>query len=238
MGPDLPYVHGPPTNGARRVRGALRDENALLWRCSDDDAAEDIALKLVGDLLGAEYATSTALSPCARCASSTWRRIRAEVAGRVGGHINIPILYFTQLMGLAFGLPEEDIRLKSQPERRREPLVTDGCGSDWSGTAVSQLTGPEVSHMAKDGPVRIGVYVCHCGSNIAGTVDVFDTAAYAATLPHVAVARRVQVHVLLHRPGDDQARHRRVRPEPGGRRCLVRHVCTSRRFGMRLSKAA
>ena len=37
--------------------------------------------------------------------------------------------------------------------------------------------------------VRIGVYVCHCGSNIAGTVDVFDVAAHAATLPHVAVAR-------------------------------------------------
>jgi heterodisulfide reductase subunit A len=36
---------------------------------------------------------------------------------------------------------------------------------------------------------RVGVYVCHCGSNIAGTVDVFDAAAYAATLPNVTVAR-------------------------------------------------
>jgi heterodisulfide reductase subunit A len=36
---------------------------------------------------------------------------------------------------------------------------------------------------------RIGVYVCHCGSNIAGTVDVRDVAAYAAKLPHVSVAR-------------------------------------------------
>jgi heterodisulfide reductase subunit A len=35
----------------------------------------------------------------------------------------------------------------------------------------------------------VGVYVCHCGSNIAGTVDVFDAAAYAATLPNVVVAR-------------------------------------------------
>lgn len=43
--------------------------------------------------------------------------------------------------------------------------------------------------MSKDNPVRIGVYVCHCGSNIAGTVDVFDAAAYAATLPNVVVAR-------------------------------------------------
>jgi heterodisulfide reductase subunit A len=37
--------------------------------------------------------------------------------------------------------------------------------------------------------VRVGVYVCHCGSNIAGTVDVLDATAYAATLPNVTVAR-------------------------------------------------
>jgi heterodisulfide reductase subunit A len=36
---------------------------------------------------------------------------------------------------------------------------------------------------------RIGVYVCHCGTNIAGTVDVEEVAKYAETLPHVVVAR-------------------------------------------------
>jgi heterodisulfide reductase subunit A len=36
---------------------------------------------------------------------------------------------------------------------------------------------------------RIGVYVCHCGINIAATVDSKDVADYAATLPHVVVAR-------------------------------------------------
>ena len=40
-----------------------------------------------------------------------------------------------------------------------------------------------------DTPPRIGVYVCHCGTNIAGTVDVHALAEYAAKLPHVAVAR-------------------------------------------------
>lgn len=38
-------------------------------------------------------------------------------------------------------------------------------------------------------PARVGVYVCHCGSNIAGTVDVLDVAAYAASLPDVVAAR-------------------------------------------------
>ncbi len=36
---------------------------------------------------------------------------------------------------------------------------------------------------------RIGVYVCHCGSNIAGTVDVTEVAGFAGNLDSVAVAR-------------------------------------------------
>lgn len=35
---------------------------------------------------------------------------------------------------------------------------------------------------------KIGVFVCHCGSNIAGTVDVEKVAAAARTIPGVAVA--------------------------------------------------
>jgi heterodisulfide reductase subunit A len=37
--------------------------------------------------------------------------------------------------------------------------------------------------------MRIGVYICHCGSNIAGIVDVAGVAEWAADLPNVAVAR-------------------------------------------------
>jgi heterodisulfide reductase subunit A len=36
---------------------------------------------------------------------------------------------------------------------------------------------------------RVGVYICHCGTNIAGTVDINDVAEFAQTLPDVAVAR-------------------------------------------------
>ena len=35
---------------------------------------------------------------------------------------------------------------------------------------------------------RIGVVVCHCGTNIAGVVDVERVAAEAAKLPHVVFA--------------------------------------------------
>jgi len=36
---------------------------------------------------------------------------------------------------------------------------------------------------------RIGVYVCHCGLNIAGVVDVEKVTKYAASIPDVAVAK-------------------------------------------------
>jgi heterodisulfide reductase subunit A2 len=44
-------------------------------------------------------------------------------------------------------------------------------------------------HDESASPVRIGVYVCHCGTNIAGTIDVRDVARFAATLPNVVLAR-------------------------------------------------
>jgi heterodisulfide reductase subunit A len=36
---------------------------------------------------------------------------------------------------------------------------------------------------------RVGVFVCHCGLNIAGTIDVKKVVEYARTLPHVADAK-------------------------------------------------
>jgi heterodisulfide reductase subunit A len=39
---------------------------------------------------------------------------------------------------------------------------------------------------------KIGVYVCHCGTNIAGTVDCKSVVEYAKGLPGVAVAREYQ----------------------------------------------
>jgi heterodisulfide reductase subunit A len=36
---------------------------------------------------------------------------------------------------------------------------------------------------------KIGVYICHCGANIAGTVDVEKVTEFAKGLPSVSVAR-------------------------------------------------
>ncbi|WP_029898892.1 CoB--CoM heterodisulfide reductase iron-sulfur subunit A family protein [Desulfohalovibrio reitneri] len=37
---------------------------------------------------------------------------------------------------------------------------------------------------------KVGVYVCHCGSNIAGVIDVEAVRAFAETLPDVVVSRK------------------------------------------------
>jgi len=46
-----------------------------------------------------------------------------------------------------------------------------------------------VSQPQEKEETRIGVYICHCGTNIAGVVNVEDVAKYAATLPNVVVAK-------------------------------------------------
>ncbi len=38
---------------------------------------------------------------------------------------------------------------------------------------------------SEDEPIRIGVFVCHCGTNIGGVLDCEGLAEYAATLPNV-----------------------------------------------------
>jgi heterodisulfide reductase subunit A len=48
---------------------------------------------------------------------------------------------------------------------------------------------------------KIGVYVCHCGSNIAGTVDVAKVTEYAKSLPSVVVARDYKF--MCSDPGQD-----------------------------------
>lgn len=46
--------------------------------------------------------------------------------------------------------------------------------------------------MAENTEPRIGVFVCHCGTNIAGSLSIDDVVNYAKTLPYVAVADQYQ----------------------------------------------
>jgi heterodisulfide reductase subunit A len=41
-------------------------------------------------------------------------------------------------------------------------------------------------------PLRIGVYICHCGVNIAATVDINEVVEFSEELPCVVNAREYQ----------------------------------------------
>ncbi|MBD3325307.1 NAD(P)-binding protein, partial [candidate division KSB3 bacterium] len=59
--------------------------------------------------------------------------------------------------------------------------------ADARGTEVSEPELPPEKDVRGE-PPRIGVFVCHCGKNIGGYVDVPSVAEYAKTLPHVVYA--------------------------------------------------
>jgi heterodisulfide reductase subunit A len=49
--------------------------------------------------------------------------------------------------------------------------------------------------------IKTGVYICHCGTNIAGTVDVTGVAEYAGKLENVSIARDYEY--MCSDPGQD-----------------------------------
>ncbi|MFX1539513.1 MAG: 4Fe-4S binding protein [Promethearchaeota archaeon] len=53
---------------------------------------------------------------------------------------------------------------------------------------------------------KIGVFICHCGSNIAGVIDITQLVEYTATLPHVVVAE--DYRYMCSDPGQDLIRER------------------------------
>jgi heterodisulfide reductase subunit A-like polyferredoxin len=56
------------------------------------------------------------------------------------------------------------------------------------GTLVTEATYPPEMEVAPDDAPRVGVFICSCGSNIAGVVDVAEVTEYAAGLPGVVHA--------------------------------------------------
>ena len=50
--------------------------------------------------------------------------------------------------------------------------------------------------------MRVGVFICHCGNNIAGTVDVARAAEETAKLPHVVYSTHYMY--TCSEPGQDE----------------------------------
>ena len=60
--------------------------------------------------------------------------------------------------------------------------------------------------MTTNHDIRVGFYVCHCGHNIAGTIDVASIAEYAAKLPHVIASREYKY--MCSDPGQELVKKR------------------------------
>jgi len=54
---------------------------------------------------------------------------------------------------------------------------------------VANSTSREAQNAIPQHDIRIGVYVCHCGTNIGGIVDVEQVVDFASNLPHVSISR-------------------------------------------------
>ena len=59
--------------------------------------------------------------------------------------------------------------------------------SEGRNSRTVSVTYPDEDKTLQEEEPRIGVFVCHCGVNIAGTVDVKAVRDYAASLPNVAL---------------------------------------------------
>jgi heterodisulfide reductase subunit A-like polyferredoxin len=85
------------------------------------------------------------------------------------------------------------------------------------GTLVTAEEFPPERPIPEGEELKIGVFVCHCGINIAAIVDVEEVSEYAKTLPGVAYAD----HLLYTCSQDNQEKIRDIIKEQGLNRVIV-----------------
>ncbi|MHA1334462.1 MAG: FAD-dependent oxidoreductase [Promethearchaeota archaeon] len=80
---------------------------------------------------------------------------------------------------------------KDIPDTVTEASAAAGCVNqllyEESGKLITEKTLPPEIYVNGQ-PPRIGVFICHCGINIGGYVDVPEVVRYASTLPNVVLA--------------------------------------------------
>jgi heterodisulfide reductase subunit A len=82
---------------------------------------------------------------------------------------------------------------KDIPDTVTQASAAAGCVNqllyEKKGTLISEKTLPPEIYVNGQ-PPRVGVFICHCGINIGGFVDVPGVTKYASTLPNVVLADR------------------------------------------------
>lgn len=109
---DGPYL---PTSMDRLIEAVGADPFPYLWKttcCGGVLMTTDkpVATKLVGALLKDAQGADCIVTVCPMCQMNL-DAYQGEISEPTGQRIRIPVLFLTQLLGLAFGLPEEDLLL-------------------------------------------------------------------------------------------------------------------------------
>ncbi len=121
----------------------------------------------------------------------------AEVARKLGVDLNAHGFTKTDAMDLvATSQPGVFVCGASQgpkdiPDSVQQGSSASGCATALLSEARGSLIEPPPKYEERDvrgEKPRVGVFVCHCGINIAGTVDVESVVEYAKTLPGVEYA--------------------------------------------------
>jgi len=108
-GPDLPVS----MDRVLTALGATVVPYAMKTRCCGGvlmTTRKEIGVKLVGDLLAPIRDVDCVVTVCPLCQLNL-EAYQREAARVVGAPVSVPVLYFTQLIGLAFGLPEGELKL-------------------------------------------------------------------------------------------------------------------------------
>jgi len=111
----------------------------------------------------------------------------------------------------------DSVQQGSSAAARATALLADARGSLVAPQAIP------VERNVSDEEPRIGVFVCHCGINIAGVVDVEAVADYARSLPNVTYV----THCMFACSNDQQQEIKHAIKEHGLNRVLVA-ACTPR----------
>ena len=109
---DGPYL---PTSMDRLIEAVGAETFPYLWktRCCGGvlmTTERDIGLKLVSELLSAAQGADCIVTVCCMCQMNL-DAYQREVSAQLGVRVRIPVLFLTQLLGLAFGLPEKELLL-------------------------------------------------------------------------------------------------------------------------------
>ena len=109
---DGPYL---PNSMDKLIEAVGADNYPYLWKtiCCGGvlmTTEKSIGRKLVADLLAAAKGADCIVTVCPMCQMNL-DAYQGEAAAELGAKVRIPVLFLTQLMGLAFNLPEKDLLL-------------------------------------------------------------------------------------------------------------------------------